>query len=161
MSGRTALGCLLLGLAAVIGCESTRGPQNLTPQPPPNPPAPFPVREGGARGFTLSEQRGDTDPRGFTPPSLVGKGAGGLGSDSPPPSHSGRAESGGLGPEEDDPLTLAAACLKQSDHAGAAKHLEVYVRAHPDQPMFRAQLAELYLRANKPADAKFHLEKFI
>jgi len=58
-------------------------------------------------------------------------------------------------------LTLAAACLKQSDHAGAAKHLEVYVRAHPDQPMFRAQLAELYLRANKPADAKFHLEKFI
>src|SRR5262245_9347803 len=45
----------------------------------PNPPTPFPDREGGERGFTLSEQREDSDPRCFTPPSLLGKGVGGLG----------------------------------------------------------------------------------
>ncbi|MCI0702927.1 MAG: hypothetical protein L0241_17765 [Planctomycetia bacterium] len=64
-------------------------------------------------------------------------------------------------PVEDDPLVLVADCLKRSDFAEAAKHLEAYVRAHPDQLMFREQLAELYFRANKPADAKFHFEKFI
>jgi predicted Zn-dependent protease len=64
-------------------------------------------------------------------------------------------------PAEDDPLALVARCLERGDHAGAATHLEDYVRRHPDQPMFRAQLAELYLRADRPADAKFHFEQFV
>ncbi len=61
----------------------------------------------------------------------------------------------------DDPLVLVARCLERADHRGAAVHLETYVRAHPDQPLFRLQLAELYLRCGQPAEAKFHGERFV
>jgi hypothetical protein len=64
-------------------------------------------------------------------------------------------------PDEDDPLTSVSKCLERDDHLGAAIHLEGYVRAHPDQPMFRLQLAELYLRAERRPEAKGHLEQFI
>src|SRR5262245_42726605 len=64
----------------------------------PNPPLPaLPEREGEASGLTLADTQEDTDPRGITPPSQTGKGIGGLGSDSSPPSLPGRAGSGGLG----------------------------------------------------------------
>src|SRR5687767_6792840 len=41
-----------------------------------------------------------------------------------------------------DALTLAAESLRLGDRVAAAKHLDVYVRDHPEQLMFRAQLAE-------------------
>jgi hypothetical protein len=61
----------------------------------------------------------------------------------------------------EDALVLVAKCLERGDHRGAATHLETYVRAHPDQPLFRMQLAELYLRCERSADARFHFEKFV
>jgi len=45
----------------------------------PNPPTPFPNREGGERENTLAEGQEASDPRGPTPSSLLGKGVGGLG----------------------------------------------------------------------------------
>jgi hypothetical protein len=56
---------------------------------------------------------------------------------------------------------LVAKCLERADHRGAAAHLETYVRAHPDQPLFRLQLAELYLRCDQFAEAKCHYEQFV
>lgn len=64
-------------------------------------------------------------------------------------------------PEPEDPLTLAAECLQRGDEPAACIHLEAYVREHPDQPMFRLQLAELLLRTGKPELARFHLERFV
>jgi predicted Zn-dependent protease len=63
-------------------------------------------------------------------------------------------------PVEVDSLTLATQCLERDDIRGATTHLDAYVRAHPDQPLFRLQLAELYLRTDKPANAKHHYEEF-
>jgi thioredoxin-like negative regulator of GroEL len=63
-------------------------------------------------------------------------------------------------PPEEDALALAAKCLERDDHRGAAAHLDAYVRAHPDQPLFRLRLAELYLRDGRAAEAKFHYERF-
>jgi predicted Zn-dependent protease len=60
----------------------------------------------------------------------------------------------------DDALTLATKCLAQNDVRGAAGHLDAYVRVHPDQPLFRFQLAELYLRSGQQAEAKFQYERF-
>ena len=55
--------------------------------------------------------------------------------------------SAALAPEtEPDSLTLAAECLERGDRARAAVHLEDYVCQHPDQWMFRVQLAEMLLR---------------
>jgi hypothetical protein len=54
-----------------------------------------------------------------------------------------------------------AECLVRDDHRGAATHLAAYVRAHPDQPLFRLRLAELYQRGARTADAKFHYERFV
>jgi predicted Zn-dependent protease len=62
--------------------------------------------------------------------------------------------------EPDDPLTLAARCIGRDDLRGATAHLGAYVRAHPDQPLYRFQLAELYVRSDRPANAKFHYEEF-
>jgi thioredoxin-like negative regulator of GroEL len=59
-----------------------------------------------------------------------------------------------------DPLTLAAECLEKGDRAGAAVHLEAYVRLHPEQIMFRAQLAELLVRVGRDEAAKLHFERF-
>lgn len=63
-------------------------------------------------------------------------------------------------PEEEDSLTLATKCLAQDDIRGAAIHLDAYVRTHPDQPLFRLQLAELHLRCGQQAEAKFQYERF-
>ncbi|QJW97319.1 tetratricopeptide repeat protein [Frigoriglobus tundricola] len=64
-------------------------------------------------------------------------------------------------PPEDDPLESVARCLERDDWRGAATHLNSYVCAHPDQPLFRLQLAELYLRGARPADARLQYERFI
>ncbi|MBA4188509.1 MAG: hypothetical protein C0467_10935 [Planctomycetaceae bacterium] len=59
-----------------------------------------------------------------------------------------------------DPLSLAAECLVRGDHANAAVHLESHVREHPDQLMFRAQLADLLVRVGREETAKVHYERF-
>jgi len=61
---------------------------------------------------------------------------------------------------EPDTLTLAAECLERGDRAGAATHLECYVCRHPDQLMFRAQLAEMFLRLGRDGVARAHFERF-
>ena len=61
---------------------------------------------------------------------------------------------------EPDTLTLAAECLERGDRAGAATHLECYVCRHPDQLMFRAQLAEMLLRLGRDGVARAHYERF-
>lgn len=61
----------------------------------------------------------------------------------------------------DDPLALAAKCLENADHRGAAAHMEAYVRAHPGQLLFRLQLGELYAKCDLLAEAKFHYERFV
>ena len=66
-----------------------------------------------------------------------------------------------LASSDDDPLTLAAEALERSDETGAAAHLEAHVRRHPDQPMFRAHLAELLWNLDRPADARVHFERFV
>lgn len=76
-----------------------------------------------------------------------------------PPSFPGK-EDGGLGSDGPDPLTLAAECLGRGDRAGAATHLEAHVLAHPDQIMFRAQLADLLLRVGRDDAARVHFEQF-
>jgi predicted Zn-dependent protease len=63
--------------------------------------------------------------------------------------------------EEPDTLTLAAECLERGDCARAATHLEAYVCRHPEQVLFRAQLAEVLIRAGRDATAKVHYERFI
>jgi predicted Zn-dependent protease len=61
----------------------------------------------------------------------------------------------------EDHLALAAACTERGDQPAAASHLEQYVKANPDQLMFRAHLAELLFKIDQPERAKFHFEKFI
>src|SRR5262245_48909395 len=64
-------------------------------------------------------------------------------------------------PEPDDPLTLAAKCLQDGDESGACTHLAAHVRAHPEQVMFRAHLAELLVKLGKDVEAKRHFERFV
>lgn len=61
---------------------------------------------------------------------------------------------------DDDPLTLAAECLQRGDDSGACQHLDAYVRRHPDQPAFRAQLGELLAKTGQLESARYHLERF-
>lgn len=60
-----------------------------------------------------------------------------------------------------DHLALAAACVERGDQPAAATHLERYVRANPDQLMFRAHLAELLLKTGQDERAKFHFDTFV
>jgi len=62
---------------------------------------------------------------------------------------------------EPDTLTLAAECLERGDRASAAVHLETYVCRHPDQVMFRFQLAEMLVRLGHDLTARAHYERFI
>jgi Flp pilus assembly protein TadD len=62
---------------------------------------------------------------------------------------------------EPDALTLAAECMERGDRAGAAMHLECYVCRHPDQSMFRAQLAEMLLSLGRDSLARSHFERFL
>lgn len=59
---------------------------------------------------------------------------------------------------EDDPLSLAADCLEQGDLAAASRHLGAHVRRHPDQVVFRAQLADLLARQDRLPEAQAHFE---
>jgi Tfp pilus assembly protein PilF len=63
--------------------------------------------------------------------------------------------------ETDDPLTLAAECLKAGNDSAACTHLEAHVRAHPEQVMFRAHLAELLVKLGKDVEARRHFERFV
>jgi hypothetical protein len=60
----------------------------------------------------------------------------------------------------DDPLTIVAESLDRGDKSTAATHLEIYVRQHPDQVMFRLQLAELLIQIDRDTKAKIHYEQF-
>lgn len=64
-------------------------------------------------------------------------------------------------PPADDPLTLAAKCLQDGDDSAACTHLAAHVRAHPEQVMFRAHLAELLVKLGRDADARRHFERFV
>jgi tetratricopeptide (TPR) repeat protein len=66
-----------------------------------------------------------------------------------------------LDESEPDTLTLVAECLERGDCAKAAIHLEAYLCRHTDQLLFRAQLAELLIRAGRDDTAKAHYERFI
>jgi tetratricopeptide (TPR) repeat protein len=57
-----------------------------------------------------------------------------------------------------DPLSLAADCLERGEDAAAVGHLENHIRAHPDQVIFRAQLADLLVRMDRLTDAQSHFE---
>jgi tetratricopeptide (TPR) repeat protein len=61
-------------------------------------------------------------------------------------------------PTPADSLELAADCLARGDDAGAATHLNRHVTSHPDQLVFRAQLAEVLARLDRLPDAQAHLE---
>jgi predicted Zn-dependent protease len=60
-----------------------------------------------------------------------------------------------------DVLTLVAESLDRGDKIAAVNHLEAYVHQHPDQVMFRLQLAELLVQVNRDARAKTHYERFL
>lgn len=126
---------LLLVLAgAVLGCESVRAPA-----PPPAtqpPPVTAPVRVVG-RPSDVPKTPVEVLRASATVPATT------------------------QAPPEEDALVLVAKCLERDDHLGAANHLETYVRRHADQLLFRVQLAELYLRADRIADARCHLEQFV
>ena len=59
---------------------------------------------------------------------------------------------------EDDPLSRAADCLEQGDLPAATGHLARHVREHPDQVVFRAQLADLLARQDRLPEAQAHFE---
>jgi hypothetical protein len=65
-----------------------------------------------------------------------------------------------LAPTEDDALGQAAACVEKGDDAGAAAHLGRHVRAHPEQVMIRAYLAEVLLKLNRLPEAQDQFEQF-
>lgn len=134
---------VVVAALGLVGCESLKNSQPPAVEPPPV----------SQRTEAASPERGASAPRA---PTNTGGSRPPLGeattTPQPPPP-----------PAEDpaaDPLTLAAECLARNDRTGAAVHLESHVRAHPDQIMFRAQLAELLAAARKDADAKFHFERF-
>jgi tetratricopeptide (TPR) repeat protein len=62
-------------------------------------------------------------------------------------------------PNEEDALSLAADCIEQGNLAAAARHLEKHVQQHPDQVVFRAQLADLCVRLEKLPEAQNHFER--
>ena len=64
-------------------------------------------------------------------------------------------------PDPADHLALAAECTGRGDQPAAAGHIERYVRANPDQIMFRAHLAELLFKLDQPERAKFHFDTFV
>ncbi len=60
-----------------------------------------------------------------------------------------------------DSLAEAADCLERGDSVGATRHLARHVAQHPDQVVFRLQLAELYFRKDELAEAARHYESGI
>lgn len=64
-------------------------------------------------------------------------------------------------PDPDEALTLAGEALARGDDQAAAAHFETYVRAHPEQIMFRLDLANLDFKLHRLAEARGHYERFI
>lgn len=138
----------LLGwfLVAAFGCESLRTappPRREPPTSPPSAAVPTPAREAAvhlppATPTAVEPERG---PKAATavPPERF-----------PAP----------VTPVEPDFLALFSECLERDDLRGAARQLEAYVQRHPDQPLFRFQLATLYARCHCPHEARFHYECF-
>jgi tetratricopeptide (TPR) repeat protein len=62
---------------------------------------------------------------------------------------------------DNDPLSMAAACIERGDEAEAAVHMLTHVRSHPDQVMFRMQLGEILLRLKRHGEAQQQFEEFI
>lgn len=60
-----------------------------------------------------------------------------------------------------DGLSKAADCLDRGDQRGAAVHLAAHVRAHPDQVMVRAYLAELLFKMKRYDAAAGEFDRFI
>ncbi|MDB5307946.1 MAG: hypothetical protein JWO38_2148 [Gemmataceae bacterium] len=129
---------LVVGTFGVVGCQTLLAPAPKAPQPvalpvptlEQNPP---PMREGVQTSVSV-------------PAAILSVKGDAAAAPSPTPA--------------DDPLTLAAECLVRGDQPTAAAYLDSYVRGHPDQLMFRAQLAELLLRIGRLGDAKGHFERF-
>lgn len=117
---------------ALVGVVAFGGCESLKTAPAPPPALPSPATITAAPAVV---QAAATVPRSAPPPERE--------QDLPP-----------------DPLSLAADCLSRGDHASAAPHLEAHVRGHPEQVMFRVQLAELYLRLGRDDAAKVHFERF-
>jgi tetratricopeptide (TPR) repeat protein len=61
----------------------------------------------------------------------------------------------------DDDLGLAAVCIEKGDRAGAAEHLKKHIKAHPEQIMIRAYLAELCVQMKRLPEAQYQFEEFI
>jgi tetratricopeptide (TPR) repeat protein len=61
-------------------------------------------------------------------------------------------------PSPGDSISFAADCLARGDDAGAANHLTRHVVAHPDQIVFRAQLAEVLARLGRLPEAQAEFE---
>lgn len=124
----------VVAVAGFVGCESMKNPQ----------PAPVAVQHPLAATAATPEaprvaslQLTEERPRPATPAAQ------------PPDA-----------PEPADALTLAAEALDRGDKGVAAVHLEAYVRLHPEQLMFRAQLADLLVKVDRPDDARVHYERF-
>lgn len=129
--GRAVRRALLL--AAVAGCQSP-------PAPPARPAPPLP-----ATAFRVAAR--PAEPPAPEPARAA----------EPPPApapEAARAEP----PPADDPLSLAADCLERGDLPAAASHLEAHVREHPDQVIFRAQLADLLARLERLPEAQAQFE---
>ena len=60
-----------------------------------------------------------------------------------------------------DNLARAAACLDRGDSVGAVPHLAAHVKAHPDQVMVRAYLAELLFKLKRFDAAAGQFERFV
>jgi predicted Zn-dependent protease len=158
------LAVAVVGAVGLLGCESLRTaapPANAvealkTPSPGSLREPPSPRNRGEGHSPPSLREGGNTSPRfGERSEHLASRGVPGEGA-SPQFQPAAAAE-----PLADtDPLTLAAECLERGDSAAAAIHLEAYVRRHPEQLMFRAQLAEMLLRVGRDDDAKVHYERF-
>jgi thioredoxin-like negative regulator of GroEL len=61
----------------------------------------------------------------------------------------------------EDSLSLFSKSLKSGDKTAAASHLAVYVHQHPEQAMFRLQLAELLIQTKCDDKARVHFEQFV
>ena len=60
----------------------------------------------------------------------------------------------------DDPLGLAVDAMVAGKDAEAATQLAKHLKAHPEQLVFRNQLAELLFKLERHAEAQYHFEKF-
>ncbi len=81
-----------------------------------------------------------------------------------PVPHPAPAETAAVAAEldvETDALALAAKALDRGDDAGAVPHLQAVVKAHPDQVLFRANLAEALLKVGRADEARDHFERYV